>query len=85
MVVYILPNNYLFDKDYLYVICFNRDLICRGEKFMPDKVTIDFEKELVTWETNIQKGTDSCPGISPRKSLRKMTRFAVLFAVLLRW
>ena len=35
---------------------------------MPDKVTIDFEKELVTWETNIQKGTDSCPGISTRKN-----------------
>lgn len=34
---------------------------------MSDKVTIDFEKELVTWETDAQNGTETCPGIAARK------------------
>ena len=35
---------------------------------MPDKVIIDFEKEMVTWETSAQQGTETCPGIAARKS-----------------
>lgn len=35
---------------------------------MSDKVTIDFERELVTWETDAQNGTETCPGIAARKS-----------------
>lgn len=35
---------------------------------MADKVTIDFENEIITWDTDNQKGTESCPGISKRKN-----------------
>ena len=35
---------------------------------MSDKVTIDFENELVTWETDAQKGTETCLGIAARKN-----------------
>jgi len=31
------------------------------------KVTLDFENETVEWDTDSQKGTESCPGLSERK------------------
>jgi len=32
-----------------------------------DKVTLDFENEIIEWGTDSQKGTESCPGLSGRK------------------
>jgi len=32
-----------------------------------DKVTLDFENELVEWNTDSQKGLESCPGLAERK------------------
>lgn len=33
-----------------------------------DKVTLDFEKETVTWESDTQNGTEYSPGLANRKN-----------------
>jgi len=33
-----------------------------------DKVTLDFENNIVEWDTDAQKGTEYCPDLSERKA-----------------
>lgn len=35
---------------------------------MADKVTLDFEKNMIIWDTDVQKGIEYCPELSTRKS-----------------
>ena len=34
---------------------------------MADKVTLDFENNTITWDTDAQKGVEYCPELSERK------------------
>ena len=34
---------------------------------MADKVTLDFENNIITWDTDTQQGTEFCPDLSKRK------------------
>lgn len=34
---------------------------------MADKVTLDFENNTITWDTDSQKGTEFCPDLADRK------------------
>jgi len=34
-----------------------------------DKVTLDFENNIVEWDTNSQKGTENCPDLKERRTL----------------
>ena len=33
-----------------------------------DKVTLDFENNIITWETDAQQGTEYCPDLSAKKA-----------------
>ena len=33
-----------------------------------DKVTLDFEGGIITWDSDIQKGTEHCPDLAERKA-----------------
>ena len=35
---------------------------------MADKVTLDFETGMITWDTDSQKGTEYCPDLKERKN-----------------
>ena len=35
---------------------------------MADKVTLDFETGMITWDTDSQKGTEFCPDLKGRKA-----------------
>lgn len=35
---------------------------------MADKVTLDFETGMITWDTDAQKGTEFCPDLAERKA-----------------
>lgn len=35
---------------------------------MADKVTLDFENGIITWDTDSQKGTEHCPDLAERKA-----------------
>ena len=35
---------------------------------MADKVTLDFETGMITWDTDSQKGTEFCPDLKERKA-----------------
>ena len=35
---------------------------------MADKVTLDFETGMITWDTNSQKGTEFCADLAERKA-----------------
>ena len=35
---------------------------------MADKVTLDFENNQIIWDTDTQKGTESCPELAERKA-----------------
>lgn len=35
---------------------------------MADRVTLDFETGMITWNTDSQKGTEFCPDLAERKS-----------------
>ena len=34
---------------------------------MANKVTLDFETGMITWDTNYQKGTEFCPDLAARE------------------
>ena len=36
---------------------------------MANKVTLDFENNIITWDTDTQKGTEHCPDLDKRKDL----------------
>lgn len=56
-----------------YLICFpeygspNRESIQRRSK-MVNKVTLDFENNMVIWDTPTQKGSEFCPGLAEREN-----------------
>ena len=35
---------------------------------MADKITLDFENNMITWDTNAQKGIEYCPELASRKT-----------------
>lgn len=35
---------------------------------MADKLTLDFENNMITWDTDFQQGTEYCDGLKERKS-----------------
>lgn len=34
---------------------------------MADKITLDFETGMISWDTDTQKGTEHCPDLKERK------------------
>lgn len=35
---------------------------------MENKVTLDFENEMITWDKDGQKGSESCPGLAEKEA-----------------
>lgn len=36
---------------------------------MANRITLDFENEMITWDKNSQKGSESCPGLAEKESV----------------